>query len=239
MLSSKRIQLLLAAVLAISSTLLVVTAYKVSSTITAPSRVLTAKLIRRHDKIKDKLSSEDLKLLRGQEAPKEERVLEDKLPKYLPIKVKMKADKEKAFKDLDNDFWQRDLELEVENTGKKPIYYMVLIVHMPELTYGQGHMIIDLRFGDKKFMNFATGAKLEDFSLKPGKTCTLKIRQPLDWKEYSHDMPQWPKPKQLLLKFQEISFGDGTGFRSSYDGPWPPPEKKPGLSACLPHRAFM
>jgi hypothetical protein len=83
-------------------------------------------------------------------------------------------------------------------------------------------MIFDLRFGDKKFMNFASDAKPEDFSLKPGETCILKIKDPPDWQDFSRDM-HWPKPKQFVLRFQETSFGDGTGFRSSYDGPWPPP----------------
>ena len=47
----------------------------------------------------------------------EERELEDKIPKHLPIKVKIKKEKEKAFKDLKNEKWLRDFELEITNTG--------------------------------------------------------------------------------------------------------------------------
>jgi len=164
--------------------------------------------------------------------PKEERELEDKLPKHLPIKVRIRPEKEKAFKDLDNDNWIRDLEVEVKNTGTRPIYYMVLLVDMPELKFGQGNMVFDLRFGHKKFMNFASGAKPEDLALKPGETCILDTRTPLDWNEYSRDM-NWPRPKQFVLKFQEISFGDGTGFRTTGGVPWPEPPRKPGPGACL------
>jgi biopolymer transport protein ExbD len=50
----------------------------------------------------------------------EERELENTLPKHLPIKVKIKKEKEKAFKDLKNDKWLHELEIEVTNIGDKP-----------------------------------------------------------------------------------------------------------------------
>src|SRR5947209_4753818 len=65
-------------------------------------------------------------------AQSEERVLEDTIPKHLPIKVKIKKEKEKAFKDLKNEKWLRDFELEVTNTGDKPIYYLGLLIVLPE-----------------------------------------------------------------------------------------------------------
>jgi hypothetical protein len=62
----------------------------------------------------------------------EERVLEDLIPKHLPIKVKIKQEgKEDSFKDMKNDLWVSDFELEVTNTGEKPIYYLYLMLLLP------------------------------------------------------------------------------------------------------------
>ncbi|HKP36603.1 MAG TPA: hypothetical protein VJT71_07065 [Pyrinomonadaceae bacterium] len=220
-------------ILAISSTLLVAAAYKASGTTTIAPKVLQAKLLRRHAKLKERLSAEDLAWLRSHGQEKEERLLEDKLPKHLPIKVRIKGEKEKALKEIENDHWIRDFELEVKNTGTRTIYYLVLILGMPELKFGQGNMVFDLRFGDKKFMNFASGAKPEDVSLRPGESCFLKLNPAVDWREHSRDMPHWPKPKRLILQFQEINFGDGPGFRTTDGIPWPPPDRKSESAACL------
>lgn len=71
-------------------------------------------------------------------AQSEERVLEDTIPKHLPIKVKLKKEKEKAFKDAKNEKWLRDFELEVTNTGDKPIYFLHLSIELPEITIPNG-----------------------------------------------------------------------------------------------------
>src|SRR5437763_12472566 len=69
----------------------------------------------------------------------DERELEDTTPTHLPIKVKIKKEKEKAFKDLNNEHWARDLELEVTNTGDKPIYFIDFILEMPEIKPADGN----------------------------------------------------------------------------------------------------
>src|SRR5215212_7843902 len=69
----------------------------------------------------------------------EERELENTVPKHLPIKVKIKKEKEKAFKDLKNEKWLRDFELEVMNTGDKPIYFLSLSISLPEIKAPDGN----------------------------------------------------------------------------------------------------
>src|SRR4028118_1708036 len=54
----------------------------------------------------------------AQSMQKEERELEDKIPKHLPLKIKVK--------NLNNEKWARDVEVEVTNTGDKPIYHLSL-----------------------------------------------------------------------------------------------------------------
>ena len=58
----------------------------------------------------------------GQSDAKEEREVEDRIPAHLPVKFKVR-NPEKA-KDLKNEDWLRDIEIEVKNTGTKPIYFL-------------------------------------------------------------------------------------------------------------------
>ncbi|HVF66163.1 MAG TPA: hypothetical protein VM914_00770 [Pyrinomonadaceae bacterium] len=58
------------------------------------------------------------------------RKFENTIPEHVPIKVKLKS--EKSFKDLKNKNWARELEIEVKNTGDKPIYYLYVIIAMPD-----------------------------------------------------------------------------------------------------------
>jgi len=43
----------------------------------------------------------------------DERQFEDKIPKHLPIKIRIQLEKEKAVKDLNNGRWHHDLAFEV------------------------------------------------------------------------------------------------------------------------------
>jgi hypothetical protein len=88
---------------------------------------------------------------------KEEREVEDKIPKHVPIKVKLKAEKEKAFKDLKNEKWHRDFELEVTNTSDKPIYFLELWLVLPEVITENGLVVgVPLRYGRMEFVDFDT-----------------------------------------------------------------------------------
>lgn len=51
------------------------------------------------------------------------RSFHDLIPKHLPIKIKLKTEKEKDFLDIKNPQWLRNFVLEVRNTGHKPIYF--------------------------------------------------------------------------------------------------------------------
>src|ERR1700745_1456155 len=54
-----------------------------------------------------------------------ERELKDEIPKHVPIKVKVK--------NLNSEKWTRDLEVEVTNTGDKPIFFLFLILSLPDV----------------------------------------------------------------------------------------------------------
>jgi len=63
--------------------------------------------------------------LTSSSAAVQERVFENKIPAHIPIKIKIKKEKEESFKDLKNEKWLREFELEVTNTGDKPIYFIL------------------------------------------------------------------------------------------------------------------
>src|SRR2546429_8479479 len=160
--------------------------------------------------------------LRTSIAQSEERVLEDTIPKHLPIKVKIKKEKEKAFKDLKNEKWLRDFALEVTNTGDKPIYFLYLSIELPEITipYGTDKMGFSLSFGRKERGNIETKAEPDDPSIKPGETYvfTFPDNKQLDWDRF-RQRENKPDAKRLILHFQLLSFRDGPGFHTTDGAP--------------------
>src|SRR5438874_8923990 len=67
----------------------------------------------------------------AQSTQDEERKFENAIPNHLPIKVKLKN--EQAFKNLNNDKWARDIEVEVENRSDKPIYHLLISLTLPDV----------------------------------------------------------------------------------------------------------
>src|SRR5438270_10781773 len=60
----------------------------------------------------------------------QERELEDKIPTHIPLKIKIK--------NYQGEHFLRDLEIEVTNTGDKPIYYLLLLLDLPEIVAPNG-----------------------------------------------------------------------------------------------------
>jgi hypothetical protein len=163
----------------------------------------------------------------------EERELEDKIPKHLPIKVKIK--KEKAFKDLKNEKWVRDFQLEITNTGNKPIYFLSLSITLPELTAPDGKNIgLVVHYGRGQLINIENKATRDDIPIMPGETYEFSFPSIVveSWEGFRHREKK-PDPKKLILRFQALSFGDGTGFlgRNGMTVPSLPNESS-GLDRC-------
>jgi hypothetical protein len=165
----------------------------------------------------------------------EERELEDKIPKHLPIRVKLKREKEKAFKDLKNEKWVRDFELEVTNIGDKPIYFLSLLLVLPEIKDSTGYNVgFTLHYGRSRLGDIKTKAESADIPIKPGETYVFKIitNQALGW-ESLRQKENKPQPKKISLRFQTLSFGNGTGFMGSSGLSLPQAsDKKSGTGGC-------
>jgi hypothetical protein len=108
----------------------------------------------------------------------QERVINNLVPKHVPIKIKIKEDKEKALKDMNNDKWTSDLELEVTNTSDKPIYLLQLWVEMPEIISENGHRVgFTLRYGRGAFVDFDVRPIPDDKPIEPKETYVFKNRR--------------------------------------------------------------
>lgn len=154
---------------------------------------------------------------------KEERAVEDKIPKHVPIRIKIRAEKEKAFKDLNNEKWMRDFELEVTNTSGKPIYFLELWVELPEIISGSGHPVgVPLRYGRMDFIHFNTLATTNDMPIGPGTTYTFKIPEEDQSGWQAHKVREnRTDPKKIQIVFVQLAFGDGSGFNGTDAMPYP------------------
>jgi hypothetical protein len=163
--------------------------------------------------------------------------MKDTIPKHLPIKVKIKKAKEKAFKDLKNEKWLRDFELEVTNTGDKPIYFLSLAISLPEITASDGVGIaFSLHYGSRQLVDIETKAGPDDIPIKPGETHVFSFSDLIvqSWERF-RQREKKPDAKKLILHFQILSFGDGTGFMSTSGIPIPNPSNQRSiLDRCGP-----
>jgi len=145
-----------------------------------------------------------------EQSPKE-RVLENKIPSHVPISVKIKKEKETAFKDLNNKKWAHDFELEVKNTGNKPIYSLSLML-VTDVKAAAGFSIVaPLSYG--KLGKLTDLAGPDDVPIKPGETYVFRIHpgQLAAWDSIGPKEHR-PYPKRIQLKLEGLSFGDGTGL---------------------------
>jgi hypothetical protein len=75
-----------------------------------------------------------------------ERVFENTIPKDVPIKIKIKKEKEESFKDLKNEKWLSEFELELTNTGDKPIYFLYLTL-VTDVRVGAARLVFPQVYG--------------------------------------------------------------------------------------------
>lgn len=97
----------------------------------------------------------------------EERQLEYKIPTHVPIRIKIREEKEKAVKNLRNDKWLGDFEIEVTNTSTKPIYFLELWIMLPEFVANGGVVGVPLRYGRMAFIHHDTLPLDDDMPIKP------------------------------------------------------------------------
>lgn len=149
--------------------------------------------------------------------PKPRRYIDIKVPKNVPIEVKLKKDKEAEFQDLYNKHWIRAFQLEVKNTGDRPIYALSLVwmitgVKLPDNNpYGS-----TLLYGRSEFRTEPNEIpKPEDDPIEPGEVHVFKLTEPSigGWETWAKENDL--HPKDVLVFFNFLCFGDGTGLEGA------------------------
>jgi hypothetical protein len=163
----------------------------------------------------------------------QERQVDNDLPKNVPLKAKLKTAKEAKFKDLKNEEWLRDFELEVTNTSDKPIYFVEFWLMLPEtMSDNNNPVAYSLRYGRGDFIKYETRAIREDVPLQPGETHTFTISEGKQqgWREF-RVRRNVPDPAKVRISFVGLSFGDGTGFTSGGEA-YPFKKEPSSTSSC-------
>src|SRR5215213_164891 len=153
----------------------------------------------------------------------QERILESSIRPEVPIKIKIKKEKEESFKDLKNAKWVREFELEVTNTSDKPIYFLYINL-VTDVKFGGKALIFNLHYGRPELGDLVSKALPDDSPIKPKETYTFKL--------HSGQIPAWERgvlegthadAMKVRISLQGISFGDGTGYLGNT--PYPPEPK--------------
>ncbi|MFL6229834.1 MAG: hypothetical protein ACJ741_13765 [Pyrinomonadaceae bacterium] len=123
-------------------------------------------------------------------------------------------------KNLNDEKWTRELEIEVENTGDKPIYLLDFALATSEIKSDTGHDIgiVVVHYGRAALVDFNEPLQPDDIPIKPGETHIFKISEleGRGWENFSKRRNlQKEEPKKVRLVFGELNFGDGTGYTST------------------------
>ena len=201
----------------------------------ASNQPLKMKVLRDKVRVKNLPNQSEIANFKRQ-LQEDERQLEDAIPKHVPLKIKIKKEKEAGFKDLKNERWAREFELEVTNTGTKPIYFLYLYV-VTDIKAAKGFRIVfPLTYGRGELGDIKTKPEKTDVPIQSGETVSLKIHPgQLDAWDLARQKENRPFPKRLQVTFQILSFGDATGYFGTDASPIPntTPQEELG-AACLP-----
>ena len=149
----------------------------------------------------------------------QEREFKNTIPEHVPIRVKLRN--EQSFKRKENKNWARELEIEVKNTGSKPIYYLYVIVVMADMLIEGNALTFTPTYGRRELAYIETPVQPDDVPILPGESITLKIPEShVRAYESVREEQKRPDPQKIELDLQIINFGDGTGLRGRVGRPY-------------------
>ena len=163
------------------------------------------------------------------------RTFENKIPPQVPLKVKIKKEKEEKALDVNNKNWFRDIEIEVTNTSDKPIYFLSLDIVMTDVrTERDVPITFPLRYGRTDFYDHNTKPTPEDIPIEPKATYTFVFQEnnKIGYEAW-RDKNKKNDPLKLEVWFSHLNFGDGTGFTSLGGLPFPFKSNPDELGRCL------
>lgn len=160
-----------------------------------------------------------------------QRVLVNLVYKEIPIKLRLLPEKEQAFKDLSNPRWVDDFQLEITNTGSKPIYFLLFSL-VPDLGEPEGarRLGLTVKYGRNQLSFPDEPAIPSDVPIMPNEKAVLKVNE-MDVKGWYHfiKVENWPeeksKPSKATLFFEMLNYGDGTGYSGGDTTPYSVPKR--------------
>jgi hypothetical protein len=163
----------------------------------------------------------------------DEREFKNTVRAHVPVKVKIKN--EQSFKNLKNKNWARELEVEIKNTGTKPIYYLYVVLVMPDVIVRGHPSSLRTIYGRKELAFFDTPLEPGDVPILPGESVTLKFPEnQIRGYEIGREEDNRPDPKKVEFYLQILNYGDGTGFEASENLPVPRPPRRRSQNAPPP-----
>ena len=143
-----------------------------------------------------------------------EEVIDNLIPKHLPIKVELVFEKGSP-KVLET------VKFRVTNTGTRPIYFLGFFLEPakdPELD--KPYVVSWIRFGRTELLTFGKLANSEDLPLQPGENVVVEPKG-VELFRAGINASLQTMPRKYELIFQQLNFGDGTGFWGSTGAPFP------------------
>ena len=156
----------------------------------------------------------------------------DKIPKHLPIKIKVK--KPEKLKDEKNEEWLGELEVEVTNTGTKPIYFLQIFIDLSDVFASNGlNIAFPIEYGRGELISLSEPVRSDDVPVLPGGVIVLKVPAvDVDGWNRGRAKGELTNPKKVEFFFHYINFGDGTGFVGTGGKPLPDRKERGANSNC-------
>ena len=165
-----------------------------------------------------------LGLVQGASTQETKRTFESNIPTHVPLKIKIKKEKEEKALDPNNKNWFRDIEIEVTNTADKPIYFLSLDIELVDLAPDRPNAITGffLTYGRGELIEQNSKPIPEDVPIEPKATHTFVINEVQrngfeNWRTENNGRDSL----KLRMWMNHLSYGDGTGFTSLGALPFP------------------
>lgn len=119
----------------------------------------------------------------------------------------------KQINNLQSSSFPNDFEVEIKNISNKPIYAIYCVVILPE---SDGPLGFHLDYGREELIDASQRIKESDEPLPPGESRFLKGSR--TWQKdqlamYKDNDAEYARASsRVVLNFQTLSFGDGTGY---------------------------
>jgi hypothetical protein len=133
------------------------------------------------------------------------------IPARLPFKAVVLNQERVA--DPKNGHWLRDLEVELTNTGTRPIYSISLRLTLTGAKLAGLNPAFTLRFGGPHLQSLTAVPRPEDVALAPGASAIIRLPEGdvLLWERWKEEGVA-TEPQRLVIALHQLSFGDGTGL---------------------------